>query len=73
MEVNGETVTVLGTKADPEQDIITVEGKPIRNEKKVYIMMNKPKGVITSAKDPAGRKIVTDYIKGIKERIYPVG
>ncbi|GIO65278.1 MULTISPECIES: pseudouridine synthase [Paenibacillus] len=73
VEVNGETVTVLGTKADPEQDIITVEGKPIRNEKKIYIMMNKPKGVITSAKDPAGRKIVTDYIKGIKERIYPVG
>jgi len=73
VEVNGETVTVLGTKADPEQDIITVQGKPIRNEKKIYIMMNKPKGVITSANDPAGRKIVTDYVKGIKERIYPVG
>ncbi|MDR9853778.1 pseudouridine synthase [Paenibacillus sp. VCA1] len=73
VEVNGETVSVLGTKADPEQDIITVEGKPIRNETKIYVMLNKPKGVITSAKDPAGRKIVTDYIKGIKERIYPVG
>ncbi|MCJ8011125.1 rRNA pseudouridine synthase [Paenibacillus sp. KQZ6P-2] len=73
VEVNGETVTALGTKADPETDIITVEGKPIRNEKKIYIMLNKPKGVITSASDPAGRKIVTDYIKGIKERIYPVG
>ncbi|MWV44756.1 pseudouridine synthase [Paenibacillus sp. HJL G12] len=73
VEVNGETVTALGTKADPETDIITVQGKPIRNEKKIYIMMNKPKGVITSASDPAGRKIVTDYIKGIKERIYPVG
>lgn len=73
VEVNGETVTTLGTKADPEQDIIKVEGKSIRNEKKIYIMMNKPKGVITSASDPAGRKIVTDYVKGIKERIYPVG
>ncbi|GIO30829.1 MULTISPECIES: pseudouridine synthase [Paenibacillus] len=73
VEVNGETVSVLGTKADPEQDIITVEGKPIRNETKIYVMLNKPKGVITSAKDPAGRKIVTDYVKGIKERIYPVG
>ncbi|MDR0267262.1 pseudouridine synthase, partial [Paenibacillus sp.] len=73
VEVNGETVTTLGTKADPEQDIITVEGKSIRNEKKIYIMLNKPKGVITSASDPAGRKIVKDYVKGIKERIYPVG
>ncbi|GIP25547.1 ribosomal large subunit pseudouridine synthase B [Paenibacillus sp. J23TS9] len=73
VEVNGETVTALGTKADPEQDIITVAGKPIRNENKIYIMLNKPKGVITSASDPAGRKIVTDYVKGIKERIYPVG
>lgn len=73
VEVNGETVTTLGTKADPEQDIITVAGKPIRGENKIYIMLNKPKGVITSASDPKGRKIVTDYVKGIKERIYPVG
>ena len=73
VEVNGETVTELGTKADPTQDIITVNGKPIRNEKKVYLMLNKPKGVITSAADPEGRKIVTDYLKGIKERVYPVG
>ena len=73
VEVNGVTVTELGTKADPAQDIITVNGKPIRNEKKVYLMLNKPKGVITSAADPEGRKIVTDYLKGIKERVYPVG
>lgn len=73
VEVNGEIVTELGTKADPTQDIITVNGKPIRNEKKVYLMLNKPKGVITSAADPEGRKIVTDYLKGIKERVYPVG
>lgn len=73
VEVNGETVTELGTKADPAQDMITVNGKLIRTEQKVYLMMNKPKGVITSASDPEGRKIVSDYLKGIKERVYPVG
>lgn len=73
VQVNGETVTELGTKADPAQDIITVSGKPIKNEKKVYVMLNKPKGVITSASDPEGRKIVSDYLKGIKERVYPIG
>ncbi|MFM9279014.1 pseudouridine synthase [Paenibacillus jiagnxiensis] len=73
VEVNGETVTELGTKADPAQDIITVNGKPIKTEQKVYLMINKPKGVITSASDPEGRKIVSDYLKGIKERVYPVG
>ncbi|KOP63874.1 pseudouridine synthase [Bacillus sp. FJAT-18019] len=73
VQVNGETVTELGTKADPAQDVITVSGKPIKNEKKVYIMLNKPKGVITSASDPEGRKIVSDYLKGIKERVYPIG
>ncbi|MGF7049994.1 23S rRNA pseudouridine2605 synthase [Paenibacillus sp. DS2015] len=73
VEVNGETVTTLGTKADPDQDIITVAGKPIKHEKKVYVVMNKPKGVITSASDPEGRKVVSDYLKGIHERVYPVG
>ncbi|NGM81527.1 rRNA pseudouridine synthase [Paenibacillus sp. 7124] len=73
VEVNGEVVTTLGTKADPGTDIIKVSGKPISGENKVYIMFNKPKGVITSASDPKGRKIVTDYMKGIKERVYPIG
>ncbi|AZS14787.1 pseudouridine synthase [Paenibacillus lutimineralis] len=71
--VNDEVVTTLGTKADPNVDVITVNGKTIGAEKKVYIVFNKPKGVITSASDPQGRKIVTDYLKGIKERLYPVG
>ncbi|MDO7905106.1 pseudouridine synthase [Paenibacillus sp. JX-17] len=73
VEVNGVTVTELGTKADPDEDIITVNGKPIKSENKVYLMMNKPRGVITSASDPEGRKIVSDYLKGVKERVYPVG
>lgn len=73
VEVNGEKVTTLGVKADPAADVITVNGKPIKGEKKLYLMMNKMKGVITSANDPQGRKIVTDFLPGIKERVYPVG
>ncbi|WP_138492990.1 pseudouridine synthase [Paenibacillus pinistramenti] len=73
VQVNGETVTTLGTKADPATDTITVNGKNIGAEQKLYLLFNKPKGVITSASDPKGRKIVTDYLKGIKERVYPVG
>jgi 23S rRNA pseudouridine2605 synthase len=73
VEVNGEVVTELGTKADPAVDVITVDGKTIGAEKKLYIVFNKPKGVITSASDPQGRKIVTDYLKSINERLYPVG
>ena len=73
VQVNGETVTTLGAKADPAVDTITVDGKTIGVEKKLYLVFNKPKGVITSASDPQGRKIVTDYLKGIEERVYPVG
>ncbi|RED61574.1 pseudouridine synthase [Cohnella lupini] len=71
--VNGEVVTELGVKADPTKDAITVSGKPIKKEAKVYIIFNKPKGVITSVSDPQGRSVVTDYLKEIKERLYPVG
>ncbi|QJC51828.1 rRNA pseudouridine synthase [Paenibacillus albicereus] len=73
VEVNGKVVRELGTKADPATDEITVKGKRIASEKKIYLMMNKPKGVITSASDPKGRKIVSDFLPGIKERVYPVG
>lgn len=71
--VNGEVVTELGVKADPTVDVITVSGRPIKKESKLYIMFNKPKGVITSVSDPQGRSVVTDYLKEIKERLYPVG
>ncbi len=71
--MNGEIVSELGTKADPAVDVISVNGKVIKGEKKLYLMLNKPKGVITSAKDPEGRKIVSDFMKDIKERVYPVG
>jgi len=73
VEVNGERVTELGVKADPAVDTITVSGKPIKSEQKIYVMLNKSKGVISSAKDPQGRKVVGDFLPGIKERVYPVG
>lgn len=73
VQVNGETVTELGTKADPAVDSISVNGKSIGAENKIYVLFNKPKGVITSASDDKGRKVVTDYLKGIHERVYPVG
>jgi 23S rRNA pseudouridine2605 synthase len=71
--VNDEVVTELGAKADPDVDIITVKGRPIKRENKLYILFNKPKGVITTMTDPKGRSAVTDYLKDIKERVYPVG
>lgn len=71
--VNDKQVTELGTKVDPDTDVILVDGKPIRRQSKLYLMLNKPKGVITSSKDPEGRKVVTDFLPGIKERVYPVG
>ncbi|WP_219836492.1 pseudouridine synthase [Paenibacillus sp. R14(2021)] len=73
VQVNEETVTTLGVKADPAVDVITVNGRRIHSESKLYLMLHKPKGVITSANDPQGRKIVADYLPGIKERVYPVG
>ncbi len=72
--VNGEIITELGAKADPDRDHIKVDGKLIRQPKRlVYLAFNKPKGVVTTASDPQGRPTVLDYMKGIKERVYPVG
>lgn len=73
VEVNGEVVATLGAKVDPAADEIMVNGRPIRQEEKVYLLLHKPKGVIASVKDPKGRKVVTDYLPGIKQRVYPVG
>lgn len=73
VQVNDEVVTTLGVKADPAVDVITVNGRKIQGESKLYLMLHKPKGVISSANDPQGRKIVADYLPGIKERVYPVG
>jgi 23S rRNA pseudouridine2605 synthase len=71
--VNDEIVKELGTKVDPNTDIIVVDGKVIGKEEHVYLMLNKPKGYISAVKDPKGRRVVTDLIKGLPQRVYPVG
>lgn len=73
VRVNGVIVTELGTKVDPNTDEIEVDGKPIRRENHIYILFYKPTGVITSLHDPQGRKVVTDFLQGVQERVYPVG
>jgi len=72
VKVNGEVVTELGTKVSPD-DLIEVDGQVIFQEKKVYLILNKPVGYITTVDDPRGRKTVLDLIKGVPQRIYPVG
>lgn len=72
--VNGHVVVELGVKADAEKDRFTVDGKPVRPVAiKIYVLLNKPVGYVTTMKDPQGRPIVTDLLKGVKERVYPVG
>ncbi len=72
--VNGEVVTELGSKAVAERDHIKVDGKLILEpEAHRYILLYKPKEVMTTVEDPQGRKTVIDLIRGIRERIYPVG
>jgi 23S rRNA pseudouridine2605 synthase len=72
--VNGQTVTELGTKADPERDHIRVNGKLLHGpERHVYLLMNKPKGFVTTVSDPEGRPTVMSLLSGVKGRVYPVG
>jgi 23S rRNA pseudouridine2605 synthase len=71
--VNGQIVTQLGAKADLEHDHIKVDGKPVRlSPKKIYILLNKPRQVISSVADPQGRIKVTDLVD-VHTKIYPVG
>jgi 23S rRNA pseudouridine2605 synthase len=71
--VNGRVATI-GMKADPLKDHIKVDGKLLfRPEKKVYFILNKPRGVVTSMSDPEGRPTVHDFVRAIKQRVYPVG
>lgn len=74
VQVNGQTVTTLGTKVTAK-DKIEVDGVPLHREKQVYYLLNKPRGVISSAHDEKGRRTVVDIFREdeIEERIYPVG
>ena len=73
VKVNGKVVTELGLKVEQGKDKILVDGKPIYIEEKVYFLLNKPRGVITSAKDEKGRKTVIDLLAAEGKRVYPVG
>ncbi len=72
--VNGRVVTELGSRASAGRDHIKVDGKLItRAEPHRYILLNKPKEVMTTVEDPQGRRTVIDLVRGVRERIYPVG
>jgi len=74
VSVNGQTVTELGSKADLGSDHIKVDGKLLQGvERQVYILLNKPKGYVTTVSDPEGRPTVMDLVKHVGARIYPVG
>ena len=74
VSVNGQTVTELGSKADPERDHIRVSGKLLHGpERQIYLLLNKPKGYVTTLNDPEGRPTVMDLLRGLGARVYPVG
>lgn len=73
VQVNGVTVTELGAKADPFRDEISVDFRLIRKEQPVYLLMNKPKGYVTTVKDEEGRPTVMALLHGVPARVYPVG
>lgn len=74
ISVNGHVATI-GTKIDPAKDVVAYKGKRIRYERKkyTYIMLNKPRGYLSSTTDDRGRKCVTDLLNGVETRVYPVG
>jgi len=72
--VNGQVVTELGTKADPEKDHIRVDGKLLQGpERFTYVVLNKPKGYVTTVSDEKKRPTVMDLVQKVKGRVYPVG
>ncbi len=74
VEVNGKVVTELGTKIDTEKDTVLYEHKKVvLKQKLIYIMLHKPEGYVTTVKDQFQRATVIDLLKGVTERVYPVG
>ncbi|HLB24705.1 MAG TPA: pseudouridine synthase [Nitrospirota bacterium] len=77
VKVNGHVVSEMGFKADPEKDTIKVGNRVVRGggggQKKLYLLMNKPKGFVSTLEDPEGRKTVIDLLGRLGARVYPVG
>lgn len=72
--VNGQTVTELGSKADPERDVIRVDGRRLPTRRRLlHLALNKPKNCVTTLHDPEGRPTVMQFLKGVRERVFPVG
>ena len=74
VQLNGKVVTALGTKADAGRDHIRVDGKLLQGAERLrYFVLNKPKGFVTTVKDPEGRPTVMQFFDKMRERLYPVG
>lgn len=74
VRVNGKVVVELGTKADLDRDHIKVDNKLLQKPRRmVYLALNKPDGYVTTMADPEGRRTVVELLRGVKERVYPVG
>jgi pseudouridine synthase len=74
VSVNGKVVTELGTKVDPARDHVKVDGKHLSAAQPfVYLMLNKPKHVMSTLDDPGGRPTVKDFLRGVSVRVFPVG
>jgi pseudouridine synthase len=71
--VNLEVVVHLGAQADPETDEIAVDGRPLRLERHVYYLLNKPAGFLTTLKDPFGRPTIAAFLTTLEDRVFPVG
>ena len=73
VRVNGQPAA-LGDQADPESDIVTVDGLPLRRDtRRVYLMLNKPRGYVTTLSDERGRRTAAELVSGCGARVYPVG
>src|SRR5512143_2969273 len=74
VSVNGSVVDRLGSKADVDRDHVKLDGRRLRAPRRlVYLALNKPTGVVTTMHDPQRRPTVMDLIRGVKERVFPVG
>lgn len=73
VQVNGQVVTVLGTKIDPERDRVQVDGRRVRPAPPVTLMVHKPYGYVCTTKDPEGRRLITELAPKELGRLYPVG
>ncbi|BCV21514.1 pseudouridine synthase [Moorella sp. Hama-1] len=74
VRVNGQVITAMGVQVEPGKDRVAVDGRPVGlTEKKYYVLLYKPAGYVTTAADPRGRPKVTDLVRDIPARLYPVG